>query len=670
VPVFRSACPHNCWDQCSFIVNAAGSTITAVKPDPAQKVTGSFICRKGKRHLERINHPARLKHPLLQTGRGFKRVTWDEALALMAEKLSGATARLGPLSILHYFDGGHGGVLKNIESRFFSALGGCTAHRGSLCWSAGLAAQRYDFGGVLSHGYDDLPHSRLILIWGRNPAATGQHLLPFIRQAKKNGARVVLIDPLKTATAALADEHMAINPATDGALALGMAHLLIREGLTDGLFISRHCSGFEPYRDLVERYPPREVSQITGVAQAAIEKLAREYGAVKPGAILLGYGLQRHTNGGNTIRAIDALAALTGNIGVPGGGVSYANFQVAPWIDQAYLEGADLSPCRRFYPKPGLAEALREMRDPPVECLYISRANPLTQAGNSRKLAEAFKAVPFKVVAELFMTDTAAAADLVLPSTYFLEEEDLYFNSMSHTYLSYGPKLAEPPGECRHEYRIMQDLAGIMKLRGFPALPGSELIGRIIRPLTVSHGISLDKLKEGPLALPGGEAVPWRRRVFGTPDGKYHFFSAQAAADGRDPLPVYREPSELADRELHARGYRYWFATPHPPDSIHSAHRMPERSPQPRAYLHPETAREHGFTAGSKVRIESKRGSIEATAQLEETVPRYAVVVYEGWWQCSGAAVNNLTPDRLTDMGEQAALYDCLCRIEKSGIGH
>lgn len=665
--IYRSACPLNCWDQCSLIIRVEKGSIVAIEPDPAQKVTGSFICRKGRRHRALSRHAARLKHPLLKTGRGFKPIPWDDALAIMADRIGGAVTRHGPHSILHYFDGGHGGVLKNIESRFFSALGGCTVHQGSLCWSAGLAAQRRDFGAVFSHSYEDLLNSRRILIWGRNPAATAPHLLPFIRKAKKNGARVILIDPLATATAALADEHIPIKPATDGALALGMANLMIKEDLADLRFIEHHCSGFEPYRVLVNEYTPPKVSRITGITADRLERLALDYAGNKPGAILPGYGLQRHSNGGNTIRAIDALAALTGNIGVPGGGVSYADFQVQRFIDQAFLEGADLNPSLRRYPKPKLASALLELRDPPLEAAYISRANPLLQVGDSTALYHAFERIPFKVVAELFMTDTAAAADLVLPCTYFLEEEDLYFNSMNHNYLSYGPKIVEPPGECRHEYLVLQSLARELELKGFPTLPPGELLSRIIQPLTRERGIALDDLKEGPLLLPGREAVPWRDRTFLTPDRKYNFYAADDGNGGGDPLPVFRQPVELSDKKLHQQGYRYWFVTPHPPDSIHSFHRLPGNGAIPLVYLHPDTAGERGIRDGDLVVISSARGSIKAKLSQNEKIPPYAVVVYEGWWRSSGAAVNNLSPDRMTDMGQQAALYDCLCRIEKSG---
>lgn len=666
---FTSACPLNCWDQCAFLVRVENDSVSEITPHPAQAVTGRFICPKGKEHLARINRSDRLLYPLLKTAAGFKRLSWPEAIATAALKIREALDRFGPLSLLHYYDGGFGGVLKKIESRFFSALGGCTTHRGSLCWGAGLAAQTYDFGAVLSHSLADLLNSQLIVIWGRNPAATARHQLSFIGQARKNGAKVILIDPLQTATCALADEHIPIQPGTDGALALGMAHQIIKDGLTNQAFLHDRCSGFEPFRELAAEYPPEIVSAATGLSPGRIIDLARQYATTRPAAILLGYGLQRYSNSGNAIRAIDALGALTGNIGAPGGGVNYANFQVAPYIDHQFLEGAELSPHRRYYPKPKLGQALGALTDPPLQVAYISRSNPLTQVGNSNSVRQAFARIPFKIVSDMFMTDTAAAADLVLPCTFFLEEEDLYYSSMNHSYLTYGPKIAAPPGECRHEYAVLRLLAKELGAHGFPADSAETLLRRIIRPLTREKGVTLEQLKKAPLLLPGLREIPWNKGPFATADGKFNFYAAGAAKDNISALPEYFPPAEISNRELRDRGFRYWFATPHPADSIHSSHRLPGCSAEPLAYLHPDTGFQEAVCSGDLIKISSPRGAITIKTELDTKVPPGCVLVYEGWWSSSGASVNSLSPDRLTDMGMQAAFYDCLCKIEKAAGG-
>jgi anaerobic selenocysteine-containing dehydrogenase len=314
-----------------------------------------------------------------------------------------------------------------------------------------------------------------------------------------------------------------------------------------------------------------------------------------------------------------------------------------------------------------LAGALEELNDPPVEFLYISRSNPLTQVGDSNRLRLAMREVSFIVTAEHFMTDTAAISDLVLPATDFLEAEDLFFNSMSHQYLVYGEQICEPPGECRPEYEFFGKLAARLGVGGYPSDPEPEiLIDKAIRPLREATGITLQQIKEnGPLLLPGADDVPWRERVFETNDGKFNFYSPAAGADGAGPLPDYREPIELADPKIKEAGYRYWFVTPHQRESIHSTHLLPGSGLEPKAYIHLQTAEREKLINGDPVCISSKRGRIELPVEISDRVPTDTVVVYQGWWHKSGAAVNNLTADRLTDFGNQAAYYDCLCKIEK-----
>jgi len=702
---FKTACPLDCFDQCAFVVGVDGGKVVSIEADAGQPVTGRFICAKGRKHLERINHPRRLLYPQLKVGGSYKRISWGQAAELVAENVAAAVEEGGPLALLHFYDGGYGGLLKNIEGRFFSALGGCTLHRGSLCWGAGIAAQCYDFGAVMSHSHEDLVNAKLIIIWGRNPANTQLHLLPYLKAAREvgadsGGARVIVIDPLQTATARLAELYIRVKPASDGALALGMAKLIIERGLYNRDSVERRSSGFDQYRELCAGVDLAEVSRVTGLSITEIEALAVTYAEAKPAAILIGIGLQRHSNGGNTVRAIDALAALTGNIGVPGGGASYANFRVTRHIDHHYLSGLNLKPLRRYYPKPQLAEALVNLKEPPVKFIYFSRANSLTQVGDSNRLRQALRQVPFIVTAEHFLTDTAAVSDLVLPATNFLEAEDLYFNSMSHQYLVYGEKVAEAPGECRPEYDFWAEVAGRLGLAGFPTgIKPDELLKRAIRPLTEAHGITLEQIKEeGPLLLPGGEDIPWSDGVFETADGRYNFYSERAEEEGAGGLPVYREPLELGDRALQESGYRYWFVTPHMRESIHSTHLLlprvvvspdsgvrpdavplvrpgvrtetgatvrSEMEPVPKAYVNPQLAAQENLAEGEVVAVSSKRGRIELRLAISDSIPPGTVLVYQGWWEESGAAVNKLTPDGLTDFGNQAAYYDCLCRVEK-----
>ncbi len=662
-----TACPLDCWDQCSFKVVSEGEKIISIAPDPRQQVTGEFICRKGLKHLERMYHNDRLKQPLVKKNGKHVPISWEESLELMAKKIEETVKRHGPHSLMNFFDGGNGGTVKNIENRFFSALGGATRHSGGLCWSAGIAAQKYDFGAVKAHPFNDLPNSRTIIIWGRNPVITSPHTVPFIRQARKNGARVILIDPLSTASSEIADQHIRLKPATDGALALGLANIIIKNKLEDREFIQNRTAGYELYKKEVDKYSPGIVASITGIKENIIVELAYKYIQNKPSAILLGFGLQRHSNGGNTIRAIDALAAISGNVGVKGGGANYANFRVNDYIDHDFLDGNDLAPDNRYYPKPKMGSALMNFTEPPVCFLYISRSNPAVQVGNSKLVRKAISNVPFVVVAEHFMTDTAKLADLILPCSTFLEEEDLYYTSMSHAYLNYSKQVVQPQGYCRNEYHYFKDLATRLNLKGFPTGSNRDLLERAIKPLTDTFGLRLADLEKGPVLLPGGEDIPWYDHRFAHDDQKFHLYSEQAKVNGHDPLPVFSLPEELAMIEgPDAEKFPYWLITPHIRESIHSTHFLPsELKKKPSVYLHSSTAEKEKISNGDYVNILSERGIISAWVAIDNKVGQDTVLIYQGWWLETGAAVNIATPDRITDMGDQAAYYDCRCRIEK-----
>ncbi len=309
--------------------------------DPDHPVTRGHICPKGKQHLTRLYHPQRLTQPHKRVKGKLLPVTWDEILDEIAERLHAVKKEYGSPAVLHHTSDGYGGIIKSIDQLFFNRFGGATVSRGNLCWGAGIAAQRYDFGNVKGHAPEDIINARTIILWGRNPLVTNIHMVPFLRQAQKAGAEIILIDPIKSASAKLSDVYVHINPATDGALALGMANVLIANDLVDKAFVKNRTQGFERFKSYVERFTPQRVAAITGLEEDKIAWLARIYADHKPAAILLGYGLQRYRNGGNNIRCIDALGALTGNIGISGGGVNYANYSIAKYIDKAFFKTKD-----------------------------------------------------------------------------------------------------------------------------------------------------------------------------------------------------------------------------------------------------------------------------------------------------------------------------------------
>ncbi|MDI6706396.1 MAG: molybdopterin-dependent oxidoreductase [Bacillota bacterium] len=656
-----TSCTLDCWDACSIIADVDGNRIVSIAGNPDNHVTGVFLCSKGKKHIEMLNSPERLRKPMYRTAEGWTDIDWDMALDLVADKLQALRSRYPTTALLHCYDCGNGGLLKGIDRRFFNAFGGATVPKGSLCWGAGIAAQKYDFGDSLSHDPDDLQNSRTILIWSRNPADTGVHLIPFIQKAAKNGAYIVVIDPLETATVKYAHQHISPKPGTDGALALAMANVIISENLADDAYVAKHVIGFDRFSEYVKEFTPGMASGITGIPAEAIVSLARRYGTQKPSCILLGYGLQRYSNGGNTVRAIDALGAITGNIGIPGGGVNYANKRIGKYIDDSVIDGESLRKNFREYPRPRMASFIENAGDPPVKMVFTARANPATQAMDSNRLAKAFSKVDFKVTMDLFMTDTARLSDLVLPCRHFLEDEDIIYTSMGHSYINYCNRVVEPDPWVPSELWIFNELAGRLDLEGFPIQDERWWLERAILPLTRQKGITLDDLKNGPVQLPGISPVAWDSFEFKTPSGKIELYSERALADGHSPIPVFRNINPKPTGR-----YPYHFLTPHHRDSLHSQHFvLADGGARPVAYINPATATAEGIEDGSKALVSTEAGNLLCRVKVDKNIGEGIVMVYEGWWIQKSGGVNQLIPERETDMGTQAAYNDCMCNISR-----
>lgn len=663
----RSACPLDCWDACALLVTKENDRAIKIEGDPAHEITQGFICQKGRMHLERVYHPERILYPLQKEGKNWRQITWSQAIKLIAKKLQKIKKEYGSTAVVHYYDCGSGGILKEIDQLFFNLYGGVSKHVGSLCWAPGIAAQKYDFGLPRSHHPADMLDSKVILIWGRNPLETNIHLVPFLKKAHAKGARIVTIDPIKTPSALISDFYFQPRPGTDGALALGVAKILLEKGLQDSAFLENHSLGFREYAELVQEYTLEKTAAITGISETEILQLAKLYGENKPGCIIIGYGIQRYTNSGQAVRAIDALAALTGNIGIAGGGANYANFLASLHYDFSALEGEKKQENYRFYPKSLLAKFLRTASSPPVKAMFVLRSNPIVQVPDTNQLVKAFEQVDFKVVIDLFMTDTAKMADLILPCTSVLEEENLVSTSMGHGYINYAHRVIEPLGEAKTEYEIFQLLAKEMGMTEFPQDQVEDLLKKVLRPITEKYGISLAMLKEKSYSLPEFHQIPWADKKFLTPSGKYEFLSQRAGQEAGNPLPVFQETAEsLIGKEYKAN--QFYFLTPHPKNSLHSQHYvLREEGTWPKAYLASSKATELDINQGDMIEITSPRGSMRAVVSLEKDLREDVIMVYEGWWIEPGGTVNMLTPDRVSDLGMGATYYDCLCEIKKIG---
>lgn len=348
--VYRSSCPLDCYSSCGLLIYAENGRVTAIKGDPGHPLTKGKICTKAKKHLDRLYSPDRILHPLVRRDGVWKRISWDDALDLWAGKLISIKERYGSTAVLHHDCTGSNGILRGLGSRFFNIYGGVTEPQGSLCWGSGYAAQLLDFGALQMHEWEDLLNSNTILLWGRDPARTNPHLLGHLRRAAAGGAKIISINPVRVRTGITGLQHISPRPGTDGALALAMANVIISENLVDHAFITEHVLGYDEFALSVREFKPAQAAAICGINAPEIENLARRYAKHGPSAILFGYGMQRYANSGRTVRCIDALAAITGNIGMPGGGANYVQRYWKQFL--ADLSGREYAQAKRLFPWP------------------------------------------------------------------------------------------------------------------------------------------------------------------------------------------------------------------------------------------------------------------------------------------------------------------------------
>jgi len=657
---YRSACPLDCFASCGFLIEVENNKVTNIKGDPDHPLTKGVVCPKARRHLERMYSPQRIVYPMLKEDSNWRRVSWERALDIWAEKLGEIKGKYGATAILHHDASGSNGVLRGLGARFFNIYGGVTVPEGSLCWASGKAAQALDFGGHQTHEWDDLENSSTVFLWGRDPGRNNIHLIQHLKKAARKGAKIISINPVRVQTGLDNVHHVAPRPGTDGALALGMAHVIIADKLVDENFTGKYVQGYSEFAASVKDYSPEKVSQICGIPAEGIEFLARTYAAGGPAAILFGYGMQRYTNSGRTVRCIDALAAITGNIGIPGGGANYVHQHWKEFFTD--LSGSEYAKELRTFPWPALGRYILEADKPPVRSIVVTRSNPVTQLPDTNKVLQAFRTIDFKVVIDFFLNDTAAEADLFLPCTTFMEEEDVVVSSWNN-YISYMPKVVEPLGESKSDQDIFTMLARKMGLWEFGFHTSREWLEKALSK-PARKGVDLNRLKEGPVRNPGAPRVAWAQRKFETPSGRYELYSQRAVEMGLEPLPVYVPPQMLS----HEKGeYPLYLLTPHSKKTIHSQfwNLLPQEDlgELPGVEMHIETAVESGLTPGDRVWVESPRGRIKGILKVVDDIRSGVVRIYQGRWISQKGGVNFLTSDAVSDVGSGSCYYDCRCRV-------
>jgi anaerobic selenocysteine-containing dehydrogenase len=658
-----------------MLVTIENGRAVRIGGDPKHPVTQGFLCTKVSKYLERTYHDGRLAYPQIRVGQKgegrFRRASWDEALSLVAARLNDIRAsQHGPQAILPYSYAGTMGLLQgeSMDRRFFHFIGASYLER-TICASAGAEAMNVTYGTRMGPDPEDVPNAKLIILWGTNTLTSSPHLWPFIRKAKERGATTICIDPLRTRTAVACDEHIAIRPGTDAALALGIMHIIFRDRHENRAYLETMTNGWEKLRDrALSDYPPDRVARICRLSEETIESLALRYATTRPTFIRMNYGLQRHAGGGNAVRAISLLPALTGAWDDAGGGCLLSTSGTFSQIDTAVLARRDLSPTGvRTLNMTRLGEALTRVDDPPVKALVVYNSNPGAIAPDRENVIAGLRREDlFTVVLEHFQTDTADYADVLLPATTQLEHEDIH-KAYGHTYLMYNARAIEPLGEALPNTEIFRRLAAAMGL-DHPALRDTDeemmrqLLGRMpftLEELRERSSIRLD-IASPHLPFRTGSRLP-------TPSGRIEIESEIAEKLwGVDRVPEYLPPRESEERDPELVS-RYPLALISPPahsflnSSFVNVASLRRAAGKPTLEIHADDAASRGIADGSRVSIFNDRGSFTADAVVTDRVRPGVVAAPSVWWAKltdDRANANHTTSQALTDIGAGATFYD------------
>jgi anaerobic selenocysteine-containing dehydrogenase len=747
--VVHAACPHDCPDACGVLITVEDGRATKIQGDPAHPVTRGFLCAKVAKYLDRVYSPDRVLYPMRRVGskgavqsvthtlpsvslgspksqpqdwsdknvrpthsvpdQAFQRISWDEALDEITTKFQSVIAEFGSEAILPYSYGGTLGKLgyASMDRRFFHRIGASQLAR-TICSEAGAAGVKSVYGVNMGTEPEQFAKSKYIIAWAANIHGNNVHLWPFIEEARRNGAKLVVIDPYRTRTAACADWHIPINPGTDVALALAMMHVIINENLHDPDYIAQRTEGFEQLQARVQEYPPDKVAQWTGIAASDIRQLAREYATVRPSVIRMNYGVQRSQNGGMAARSIAMLPCITGSWKEAGGG-----FQLSTsggfGLNNAALEMPELMQrslgrSARTINMVELGKALNEVTDPPVKAMFVYNSNPAAVCPHHNEVIRGLMRDDlFTVVHEQFFTDTTDYADIVLPATTFFEHKDLQ-SAYGHYYLQMSNQAIDPLGECRSNTDVFRALALRMGLED-ECLKDSddEMIDQALAaPNPWLNGLTRERLEqEGHVRLnfghplfPGtagssttrdnsqGELslsarndngiepfLPFANGNFCTPSGKALLYNEALREQGLDPVAAFVPPDE-SRHAARAKQYPLELLARKADNFLNSTFtNVPSLQKLEQSGLleiNSADASKRGIRDGDRVRAFNHRGEIELKAKVNGTVPAGVVAAKLNWAKLTSGNrnINVLTSEKLTDMGNSATFYSVLVEVE------
>ncbi len=682
--VIKAACPHDCPDTCAMLVTVEDGVAVKVAGDPEHPFTRGTLCTKVANYEQRTHNPDRIKTPLRRIGKKgegkFEAISWDEALDEITSRFKAlAESEEGAETILPYSYCGTMGLIQSeaMDRRFFHRLGVSQLDR-TICASAGVAGYTATIGHRIGTDPEQFENAKLILLWGTNTLTANVHLWPFILKAKKQGAKVIAIDPRRTRTADQCDEHIALLPGTDAALALGMMNVIFAEGLQDEDYLSQYTVGANELKERAKEYTPERVAEICGIEKEVIVNLSREYASVKPCVIRINYGLQRHAGGGMAVRTITCLPAIVGSWREAAGGISLSTSGVFP-LDYNALQRPDLmpTPTPRTLNMSELGNLLTKRNDPPIRAIYVYNSNPAAIAPDQQNVIEGFMREDlFTVVHDLFMTDTADYADIILPATSQLEHFDLH-KAYGHFYLSINNPAIAPLHESKCNTEVFRLLAERLGFEEDCFKDSDEEMAR--QALNVNHpaleGITFEELQTRgwmKLNIPENFA-PFANGNFPTLSGKCELYSEKLFEAGIDPLPVFTPPAESKQsNKVLAEKYPLALISPAAHAFLNSSFanlsKQMRQEARPFVEINPIDANKRNINNGDIVKVFNERGFCELTAIVSTRAREGVVVSPSVWWNKHSPDkknINQLASQRLTDMGGGATFYDALVEIVK-----
>ncbi len=639
-----TACTRDCPGACSIIASVENGKVIKLRGNMEHDVTAGFLCKNTAHYLENYFYsPQRILHPLLKEDGEWKMISWDEALDIAASKITSVIEKYGSSAILYYQGFGARTALQAMNRRFFNLLGGVTTTYGTVCGGIGHTAMEMDFGTKISHDPLDHLNSNFIIIWGRNPALTDVHLWRILQKSKRNGTKITVIDPVKTKTAKNADVFLQPSPGSDCYLAMALAKIVLENDLADHDFIENYTKNFDSYMEILDNYSLESLANKCGIDLDEIEKLALAYANGNPSSIITGWGIHRYVQGHLAFRMIDALAAITGNIGISGGGVSQG-FEEFEYFDFS-VELDEPGKNQRKLPMPKIGEAILNTDNPPIKLIFVASGNPVTLNPNSLKVKEGFESADFVIMIDHFLNDTSDSADLFLPATTYLEEEDL-IGSYGHNWVSPINPIVAPQGEAKSEFEIFQLLAQRL---GFPdKMEGSakDWLKKLAAPI-LDQGINFEDLQNAPQKMVGKTKIPFSDRKFKTKSGKFEFIDEFSPED----MDMEEFPLKLLSTMTDFVG------------SVIPENEMIEGFLE--VQVHPDILKRENLDDGDKVLLESPVGGIIVEIRENKDMRNDYILTYKGGWLKYNKCINVLTQDMISEVGNGTPYYDTRVRIKK-----